>query len=85
MPVVTIKLSEIEYRALEKEARKRNKSKSSLLREAFAASVGRSDHGSAYDLASDVIGKSDGPADLSVNRDYLEGYGERKNRSLQRN
>jgi ribbon-helix-helix CopG family protein len=84
MPVVTIKLSETEYLALKQEARKRNKSKSSLLREAFVASVRHSQRGSAYDLVSDVIGKSDGPADLSTNRDYMEGYGERRNRSISR-
>jgi hypothetical protein len=75
MPVVTIKLSESEFLLLEEEARKRNKSKSSLLREAFVSTIDDFNPGSAYELASDVIGIAEGPSDLSVNLEHMDGYG----------
>ena len=52
--------------------------KSELLRQALEQFLNGSDNGaSVYDLARDLCGSlTGGPADLSTNRKYLEGFGE---------
>lgn len=59
-------------------ARNRRVTKSAVVREALAAFVAvgmKSSKGSVLDLAWDLVGCVEGPADLSVNEDHLLGYG----------
>lgn len=76
MPTVTVKMSEVQFRALEREARARRKSKASLLRDAFLHSTtqARTD-GSAFDLISDLVGSVKGPRDLATSPKFMRGYG----------
>lgn len=59
-------------------ARRRGVSRSALIREALEAflQAERADEaGSALSLATDLAGAFSGPADLSVNPDYMRGFG----------
>ena len=57
-------------------ARRRNSSKTEITREALEAYLQAGEESaSLYDLASDLLGSCEGPADLSTNSKYLEGYG----------
>ena len=54
-------------------------SKSALIREAIEAFLHRDEAfrpRSALSLVADLVGACEGPEDLSVNRKYMEGFGE---------
>lgn len=75
---VTLKLDEELYRRLLDEAERQRTTKSNILREAFVRSL-EAPHSedSLLDQMEDLIGISDGPRDLSTDKDkYLKGYGE---------
>lgn len=60
-------------------ARRRGVSRSALIREAletFLQAERADEAGSALSLATDLAGAFSGPADLSVNRGYMRGFGE---------
>lgn len=66
---------EIELAAL---AQERGMSKSALVREALETYVrrdGGARRGSALSLVADLAGTLTGPEDLSVNKDYMRGFG----------
>ena len=78
MKTLTVKVPEALDIKLTAVAKKRNESKSALLRAALEHIVASGDEiasSSCLDLAKDLVGSVDGPADLSTNRDYKEGYG----------
>ncbi len=59
-------------------ARRRRTSKSALARKALEAVLhesGKRTPGSALDLVRDLVGCVAGPADLSVNKAYLQTFG----------
>jgi hypothetical protein len=78
MKTVSLKLSDDLARELERSARRLKRGKSEIIRAALSEYL-RSQNGSAtasfYDLASDLIGKFEGPADLATNPKYMEGFG----------
>ena len=76
MPTVTVKMSDVQFAALKREARVRRTSKAGLLREAFLHRHAKTPGESAYDLISDLVGSLDGPVDLATNPKYMRGYGQ---------
>lgn len=66
---------EVELAAL---AQERGVSKSALVREALETYMrrdGGTRRGSALSLVADLAGTLTGPEDLSVNKDYMRGFG----------
>ncbi len=60
-------------------AHRKGVSKSALIREAIETflSGDEANHPrSALDLVADLVGACEGPEDLSVNKKYMEGFGE---------
>lgn len=60
-------------------ARQRGSNKSEIIRDALHAYLGKetmAHKGSALDLAGDLVGSLEGPADLSHHDDHMRGYGE---------
>ncbi len=60
-------------------ADRRGLSKSALIREAVKRflSEDEAEHpGSALSLVSDLVGTCEGPEDLSINKRYMDGFGE---------
>jgi Arc/MetJ-type ribon-helix-helix transcriptional regulator len=79
MKNVSIKLPEALDANLNEAVRRRGLSKSEIVREALQAYLaGKNGHQaeSCLDLARDLWGSLEGPADLSHNRKHLEGYGQ---------
>ena len=80
MKTISLKLSEGLLRKLEHAARERKQSKSEVVRVALtkhlngARSTARPL--SVLDVAGDLVGCAEGPADLSTNPKYMEGFGE---------
>jgi predicted transcriptional regulator len=74
MRVVSIKLPEALDEQLSEIARRRNASRSAILREALEA-FARSSNPSVAELAADLAGSLKGPRDLSSHSKYMEGYG----------
>jgi metal-responsive CopG/Arc/MetJ family transcriptional regulator len=60
---------------LERAAKKRGQSKSAVVRAALEQFLKGERPLSALELAGDLVGCCEGPADLSTNPKYLEGYG----------
>ncbi len=63
---------------LDQSARRRCVSRSAVVREAVEAYLGRNTTPAARSVLArvqDLAGCVDGPADLSVDKDYLDGYG----------
>lgn len=76
MPTVTIKMNDVQFAALTREAKARGMSKAGVLRDAFLGKQREpASGGSAYDLIADLIGTAAGPADLATNPRYLKDYG----------
>lgn len=78
MATVTVKLSDALAARLKAAVKRRGRSQSALLREALEAHLELEDEGLAgtcLELAGDLAGCLDGPADLSTNRRHLRGYG----------
>lgn len=76
MPTVTVKMSDVQFAALQRAARARRTSKAGLLREAFLHRHEKTPGDSAYDLISDLVGSVKGPADLATNPRYMRDYGQ---------
>lgn len=60
-------------------AHRRGMSISALIREAVEAFLGGDAAvrpKSALDLVGDLVGSCEGPADLSTNKEYMEGFGQ---------
>jgi hypothetical protein len=79
MKTVSLKLSDDLARQLERSAKQQNRGKSEIIRSALEQYL-RTNNGVAkppsfYDLASDLIGKFEGPEDLATNPKYMEGFG----------
>lgn len=75
MPTVTIKMTEVQFAALAREARARGTSKAGILRDAFLKKQEQTSSDSAYNLISDLVGSVKGPPDLATNPKYLQDYG----------
>src|SRR5436853_430341 len=81
MKTISLKLPGGLHAKLDRAAKQRRQSKSSVVREAledFLNSKGRSNPErklSALQLAGDLVGCVSGPGDLSTNLKYLEGFG----------
>jgi predicted DNA-binding protein len=61
---------------LERAAKARGQSKSEVVRAALERFLNGERPMSALELAGDLVGCCEGPADLSTNPKYMEGYGE---------
>ncbi|HET9212617.1 MAG TPA: CopG family transcriptional regulator [Thermoanaerobaculia bacterium] len=78
MKTLSLKLPDDLARELSTQARSRGTTKSEILREAlagFLSGTPRSDEGSFLDRAGDLVGRLEGPEDLSYNKKYLDDYG----------
>jgi hypothetical protein len=78
MKVLTVKVPEELDLKLTAVAARRRESKSALIRAALDHIVKSSEAitpNSCLDLAKDLIGSVEGPADLSYNKKHLKGYG----------
>jgi len=75
MRVVSIKLPEKLDEELSDIARRRNASRSAILREALQ-SFARGSRRSVTAAAADLVGSLHGPRDLSTNPKHMSGYGE---------
>ena len=73
MPTITVKLSKPEFSRLEAMAAASRRSKSEIVREALATTLGNST--SLLDAMRPYIGKLSGPGDLSTNNARMKGYG----------
>lgn len=78
MPTITVKLSHELDSRLKAIVRKRGISKSEVVREAIErmTAAPAAPAPSALDLLGDLCGAGSGPADLSTNPKYMEGFGE---------
>jgi len=78
MKILSLKLPEDLAEQLTAQARARGTTKSEILREAladFLAKAPQPDRGSFLDLAGDLVGRLEGPGDLSYNKKHLANYG----------
>ena len=78
MKILSLKLPDNLAEELTVQARSRGTTKSEILREAlveFLAKAAQPDKGSFLDLAGDLVGRLEGPGDLSYNKKYLDNYG----------
>ena len=78
MKTLSVKVPEELDLKLTAVAARRRESKSALIRAALDQIVESRDKttpNSCFDLAKDLIGSVDGPADLSYNKKHLKGYG----------
>lgn len=76
---ISLKMPEPLAAQLAAVASHRGMSKSALIREALETFLnGHPAHHprSALDLVADLVGACEGPEDLSVNKKYMEGFGE---------
>ncbi|MEA3359351.1 MAG: CopG family transcriptional regulator [Thermodesulfobacteriota bacterium] len=79
MKTFSLKLPESLLARLTSAAMERGENKSALVREAleiFITGDNQSPKGSCLDLAKDLIGCVNGPADLSFNKKHMHGYGQ---------
>lgn len=87
MKTLSIKLPDPLDRKLEAMARKKRKKKETLVKQALEAylaeaSLVQAKPGSFLDVAKDYLGCiKGGPADLSTNPAYMEGYGRERRRA----
>lgn len=78
MKTVTLRLDEALYAKVLSMARRRNTTRSEVVREALNLCYEKghaSSNGSAFELAHDLAGTLTGPTDLSVNKAHLEDFG----------
>jgi hypothetical protein len=79
MQTISMRLPDDLVADLEREAKARRVTKTSVIRESLETTL-RTKSGkpvSCYDLVKDLIGKPTGsPKDLATNPKYMEGYGE---------
>ena len=78
---MTIRLREQLVDQLEAEARRTNRTKGHIVREALEARL-RTKHevGNALAALAKYVGSIDGPRDLSTNKRHLAGFGAKQNR-----
>ena len=79
---LTTRLSKETYAKLSERARRERKSESVVIREALEAHLEETE--SAYDMLMRIGGlgiSKGGPTDLSINKKYMEGFGENRSRS----
>jgi predicted transcriptional regulator len=74
MHAISLKLPESLDRRLTERARQSKTTKSAVLRKALEAFLARRPK-SVTELAGDLVGKWDGPEDLSTNPRHMAGYG----------
>lgn len=74
MRTISIKLPVVLDAALSELAKRRNSSRSAVVREAIEA-LTHDGRRSVTRIAHDLVGCVEGPADLSTNPEYLAGYG----------
>jgi len=74
MRIASFKLPEVLDRALTAMARERHLSRSALVREAIEQLV-KPSRRSALDVAGDLVGSIDGPADLSTSPRHMRVFG----------
>jgi predicted transcriptional regulator len=75
MRTVSFKLPPVLDDALSELARRRHASRSALVREAIEAMTHETRR-SVTDVAGDLVGCLEGPADLSTDPRFMEGFGE---------
>jgi hypothetical protein len=78
MKTVSLKLSPVLLRQLERTARERGESKSAVIRSALEQYLNGQrtvPPGSALEAALPWVGCCEGPGDLSTNPKYMEGFG----------
>lgn len=78
MNTLTLKVPDLLNAQLNSYAKKKGLSKSEIVRLALAEYLSGADarfEGSFLDLAEDLAGTIDAPADLSMNKGHLKGYG----------
>jgi hypothetical protein len=78
MRTVTIKVTEEQYARLEAEAQARGVTLSSVIRESLDSGASFKRKPSLLDLMEGIAGAVDGPVDLSVNKQYMDGYGRKR-------
>ncbi len=75
MKTISLKLPERLHIWLEREARRRQRSKSDLVREVLERQSQSQKRVTAMDMVGHLCGIGKGPGDLSTNKKHLEGYG----------
>ncbi len=79
MVAVSLKMPEPLAAEVAAVAHRKGVSKSALIREAIETFLSGDEVNhprSALDLVADLVGACEGPEDLSVNKKYMEGFGE---------
>ena len=76
---LTIRLQDEVLDSLEAEARRTNRSKGHIVRQALQARL-RARRGTALDALAKYVGIIDGPRDLSTNKRHLAGFGQQRRR-----
>jgi metal-responsive CopG/Arc/MetJ family transcriptional regulator len=79
MKILSIKIPEPLLVKLNSAAKERGESRSAIVRQAIEAFIEDEDHtpqGSCLELAKDLAGVVKGPADLSINKKHMRGYGQ---------
>jgi predicted transcriptional regulator len=78
MKILSVKLPDDLARELTAQARSQGTTKSEILREALAAFLAKTaqpEEGSFLKRAGDLVGRLEGPGDLSYNKKHLADYG----------
>jgi len=78
MKTISLKLTESLDKKLSEAAAKRVESKSALVREALESYIQNEktvQQGSCLELAQDLMGRVEGPRDLSFHKKHLKGFG----------
>ncbi len=78
MSTLTLKVPDVLNTQLNSYAKQKNLSKSEIVRIALSEYFSRDNiafEGSILDLSKDLAGSIEAPSDISINKDYLEGYG----------
>jgi antitoxin component of RelBE/YafQ-DinJ toxin-antitoxin module len=78
MSTLTLKVPDVLNAQLNSYAKQKGLSKSEIVRIALSEYFSRDNipfEGSILDLSEDLAGSIEAPSDLSINKDYLEGYG----------
>ncbi len=79
MKTLSLKLPETLLARLAYAARERGESRSALVRDAIETFITKNNHapkGSCLDIAKDLAGCVNGPADLSFSKKRMRGYGQ---------
>ncbi len=78
MSTLTLKVPDVLNTQLNNYARQKGLSKSEIVRIALSEYFSRDKitfERSILDLSEDLAGSIEAPSDISINKDYLEGYG----------